>query len=53
MNCNHNFEGSANGVKCKICGLYLTAEEFISYLAKEPNNANKTVQNKTVKQKKN
>ena len=41
LNCNHIFEGRADGVHCKKCNLYLTPEEYAEFLKpkKEPNSA--------------
>lgn len=43
--CEHIFEGNADGVKCRICGLKLSAEEFIKQNNKAhtaANNGSKT-----------
>ena len=31
-NCNHVFEGHAEGVTCKRCGLRMTTDEYMAYL---------------------
>lgn len=31
-NCNHVFEGHADGVTCKRCGLRMTTDEYVAYL---------------------
>ena len=31
-NCNHVFEGHADGVTCKHCGLRMTTDEYMAYL---------------------
>lgn len=28
MNCKHEFVGRSDGVKCRLCGLFLTAEQI-------------------------
>ena len=32
-NCNHVFMGHAEGVTCKRCGLRMTTDEYMAYLA--------------------
>lgn len=32
MECNHRFEGHADGVTCQLCGLRMTADEYAAYL---------------------
>lgn len=32
MNCKHEFIGSKNGVRCKLCGLYMTPERYREYI---------------------
>lgn len=32
MECNHVFEGRADGVQCKLCGLHMTPDEYAQYL---------------------
>lgn len=36
MECNHLFEGRADGVHCKLCGLHLSTEEYRRYIFKAP-----------------
>ena len=37
MSCKHEFMGRSDGVKCRLCGLFLTAEQFRAELAKQEN----------------
>lgn len=38
MNCKHEFVGRSDGVKCRLCGLFLTAEQILrAELAKQEN----------------
>nr|DAQ84637.1 MAG TPA: Spt4/RpoE2 zinc finger [Caudoviricetes sp.] len=37
MSCKHEFVGRSDGVKCRLCGLFLTAEQFRAELAKQEN----------------
>lgn len=32
MDCKHIFEGRADGVHCKLCGLHMTPDEYSTYL---------------------
>lgn len=32
MDCKHIFEGRADGVHCKLCGLHMTPDEYSAYL---------------------
>lgn len=32
MTCDHVFEGHADGVTCKRCGLRMTTDEYMDYL---------------------
>ena len=32
IECKHVFEGRADGVHCKVCGLHMTATEYREYL---------------------
>ena len=36
MSCKHEFEGTADGVRCNICGLFMSADEFINFITKPP-----------------
>lgn len=38
MECKHVFEGRADGVHCRLCGLHMTPEEYAAYLS-EPQQA--------------
>lgn len=33
MECKHIFEGRADGVHCKLCGLHMTPEVYAAYLS--------------------
>lgn len=33
MECKHIFEGRADGVHCRLCGLHMTPEEYAAYLS--------------------
>lgn len=61
MDCKHEFIGNAEGVKCSLCGLSMTREEYREYLKggkeKAPTNVaveapKKPAAKKTVKPKK-
>lgn len=32
MECKHIFEGRADGVHCKLCGLHITPDEYSAHL---------------------
>lgn len=32
MACNHKFQGHKDGVRCLLCGLRMTPEEYAEYL---------------------
>lgn len=32
MPCNHKFQGHKDGVTCLLCGLTMTAAEYVEYL---------------------
>lgn len=32
MECKHEFIGISSGVRCKLCGKFLTAEQYRDYL---------------------
>jgi len=42
MECNHLFEGRADGVHCKLCGLHLSTEEYRRCLLKAPAQSERT-----------
>ena len=33
--CSHKFQGDKNGVKCLLCGLRMTADEYSASLGKK------------------
>lgn len=42
LNCNHEFVGTAQGVRCKHCGLTMSPAEYIKYIQPETKQANKS-----------
>nr|DAN17925.1 MAG TPA: hypothetical protein [Caudoviricetes sp.] len=47
--CNHEFEGRENGVKCRLCGFSMTAEEYAKEYGKAAEKATKKPKRKAVK----
>ena len=45
MECKHIFEGRADGVHCKLCGLHIIPEAYAAYLS-EPQQAPTESKNK-------
>ena len=43
MACSHKFQGDKNGVKCLLCGLRMTAEEYAASLTKKAGRKKKEV----------
>lgn len=48
-NCNHVFEGRSDGVHCKLCGLHMTAKEYLEFL--NPDKAGKEAPVKRARKK--